>query len=59
MAESKRERSSTASGEREREREREKKKLGEKKKCVGPVTVINWELSPDLNPTWIKKQVKG
>jgi hypothetical protein len=34
---------------------------GEKKK-VGPVTVINWnpqELSPDLNPAWIQKQVKG
>jgi predicted membrane chloride channel (bestrophin family) len=55
MAESKRERCSTASrGERER-------KWGEKKK-VGPVTVINWdpqELSPDLNPDWIQKQVKG
>jgi hypothetical protein len=53
-------RSSTASGEREREREREK--IGRKEKRVGPVTVINWdpqELSPDLNPAWIQKHVKG
>jgi hypothetical protein len=61
MAESERERSIKAyRGEREREREREREN-GRKKKRVGPVTVINWdshEFSPDLNPDWIKKQVK-
>ena len=54
MVESKRERSREAFG-----REREN---GRKKERVGPVTVINWdphEFSPDLNPDWIKKQVKG
>jgi hypothetical protein len=41
---------------------RRERKLGEKKKRVGPVTVINWdpqELSPDLNLDWIQKQGKG
>ena len=55
MAKSKRERSRETLEEREREREREN---GEKRRNVGPVTVINWdphELSPDLNPTWIQK----
>jgi hypothetical protein len=55
-AESKRERSREAYGG-------EREKMGRKKKCVGPVTVINWDppkkLSPDLNPAWIQKQVKG
>jgi hypothetical protein len=49
-----RERSGEASGG-------ERKKWGEKKEH-GPVTVINWdprELSLDLNPAWIQKQVKG
>jgi hypothetical protein len=57
MPESKRERSSTSSGG-----ERERENGGENKKRVSPVTVINWdpqELSPDLNPAWIKKQAKG
>ena len=52
---------------REQEREAEKlleerEKNGEKRRNLGPVTVINWdprELSPDLNPTWIQKQAKG
>ena len=54
MAESKREKQRSTGGDRER-------KWGEKKN-VSPVTVINWdpqELSPDLNPAWIEKQVKG
>jgi hypothetical protein len=50
--------------EREAEKllEERERKWGEKKKRVGPVTVINWdpqELSPDLNPAWIQKQAKG
>ena len=52
MVESKREKQRSTGGDKER-------KLGEKKK-VGPV--MNWdpkELSPDLNPAWIQKQVKG
>ena len=36
--------------------------MGEKKKRVGPVTIMNWdpqELSPNFNPDWIQKQGKG
>jgi hypothetical protein len=48
--------------EAEKHLEERERKLGEKKKRVGPVTVINWdphELSPDLNPDWIQKQGKA
>jgi hypothetical protein len=56
-----------AAREQEREKQhsiwrRERENGGEKKKRVGPVTVINWdphEFSPDLNPDWIQKQANG
>ena len=50
--------------EREKQRSfwRRERENGEKRKNVGPVTVINWdphEFSPDLNPAWIQKQADG
>ena len=50
--------------EREKQRSfwRRERENGEKRKNVGPVTVINWdphEFSPDLNPAWIQKEAKG
>ena len=48
--------------EREAYRGGEREKMGRKKECGGPVTVINCdphEFSSDLNPDWIQKQVKG
>jgi hypothetical protein len=47
---------------REKQMEERERKNGEKRKYVGPVTVINWDphkFSPDLNPAWIQKQGKG
>jgi hypothetical protein len=46
---------------REKQMEERERKWGEKK-IRGPITVINWdphEFSPDLNPAWIQKQLKG
>jgi hypothetical protein len=53
----------SAESKRERSREawRRERENGEKRRNVGPVTVINWdphEFSPDLNPAWIQKQVE-